>query len=94
MEEIMKRLNLSFIATLALLVAAGGCRTGGASDPKTNLASVDPLIGGVGLILQPTRPTVHLPNSLVRSYPVKTDQLDDQIQYFPLAPFGTGLVLS
>lgn len=80
----MKRLALSFITTLALLFAAGGCRTGGASDAKTNLASVDPLIGGVGLILQPTRPTVHLPNSLVRSFPVKNDQLDDQIQYFPL----------
>jgi predicted alpha-1,2-mannosidase len=45
---------------------------------------VDPTIGGVGLILVPTRPTVHLPNSMVRMYPVRHDQLDDQIKSFPL----------
>ncbi|MCX8497098.1 MAG: GH92 family glycosyl hydrolase [Akkermansiaceae bacterium] len=54
-----------------------------------NLASaqveyVDPTIGGVGVLLEPTRPTVHLPHSMVRVYPVRKDQLDDQIQSFPL----------
>lgn len=51
---------------------------------QSNLSYVDPTIGGVGLILQPTRPTVHLPNSMLRSFPMKQDQLDDQIHYFPL----------
>src|SRR5258708_18342691 len=45
---------------------------------------VDPAIGGQGLLLEPTRPTVHLPNSMVRVYPVRKDQLDDQIASFPL----------
>jgi predicted alpha-1,2-mannosidase len=45
---------------------------------------VDPTIGGVGVLLQPTRPTVHLPNQMIRVYPMKNDQLDDRIQYFPL----------
>ena len=45
---------------------------------------VDPTIGGVGYLLEPTRPTVHLPNSMVRFYPVRNDQLDDQIKSFPL----------
>jgi predicted alpha-1,2-mannosidase len=45
---------------------------------------VDPTIGGLGFLLQPTRPTVYLPNSLIRMYPVRNDQLDDQIQSFPL----------
>jgi predicted alpha-1,2-mannosidase len=45
---------------------------------------VDPTIGGVGILLEPTRPTVHLPNSMVRVYPVRKDQLDDQIKSFPL----------
>ncbi len=45
---------------------------------------VDPTIGGVGFLLEPTRPTVHLPNSMVRMYPVRKDQLDDQISFFPL----------
>lgn len=49
-----------------------------------NLSYVDPTIGGVGLILEPTRPTAHLPNSMLRVYPMKKDQLDDRIAYFPL----------
>src|SRR5690242_15874080 len=45
---------------------------------------VDPAIGGQGFLLEPTRPTVSLPNSMVRVYPIKKDQLDDQIHSFPL----------
>lgn len=71
---------------VASALFAGGCRSGKISDAGfvDNLNAVDPMIGGVGLVLQPTRPTVHLPNSLIRVYPVKSDQLDDQIHYFPL----------
>ncbi len=45
---------------------------------------VDPTMGGVGYLLEPTRPTVSLPNCMVRMYPVRRDQLDDQIHSFPL----------
>ncbi|HWW02914.1 MAG TPA: GH92 family glycosyl hydrolase [Candidatus Acidoferrum sp.] len=45
---------------------------------------VTPSIGNVGQLLEPTRPTVSLPNSMVRVYPVRQDGLDDQIQSFPL----------
>ncbi|HKR84769.1 MAG TPA: GH92 family glycosyl hydrolase [Terriglobales bacterium] len=45
---------------------------------------VHPSIGGQGFLLEPTRPTVSLPNSMVRVYPVRKDQLDDQIHSFPL----------
>jgi predicted alpha-1,2-mannosidase len=45
---------------------------------------VDPSMGGQGFMLEPTRPTVSLPNSMVRVYPVRQDQLDDQIHSFPL----------
>ena len=45
---------------------------------------VDPSIGGVGFLLEPTRPTIHLPNSMVRVYPVRKDFLDDRIRSFPL----------
>ncbi len=53
-------------------------------EEKTNLGYVDPTIGGVGVILQPTRPTVHLPNQMVRVFPIRNDQLDDRIFNFPL----------
>src|SRR5258708_30515608 len=45
---------------------------------------VDPSMGGQGFMLEPTKPTVSLPNSMVRIYPVRKDQLDDQISSFPL----------
>ena len=45
---------------------------------------VDPTIGGIGYLLEPTRPTVSLPNSMLRFYPVRRDVLDDQIHSFPL----------
>jgi len=55
-----------------------------AQNMESNLSYVDPTIGGVGVILQPTRPTVHLPNSMVRMFPNRKDHLDDQIGNFHL----------
>jgi predicted alpha-1,2-mannosidase len=46
---------------------------------------VDPTIGNVSILLEPTRPTAYLPNSMVRMYPMRKDALDDQIQFFPLS---------
>lgn len=48
------------------------------------LQYVDPTIGNVGHLLQPTRPTVQLPNQVMRMYPVRADYIDDQIKSFPL----------
>ena len=45
---------------------------------------VDPTIGNVGILLVPTRPTVYMPNSMIRVYPMRSDALDDQIESFPL----------
>jgi len=59
-----------------------------AQDVKRNLKYVDPTIGGVAHLLEPTRPTMHLPNSMVRMYPIRKDQLDDQISYFPLSMYS------
>ncbi len=62
-------------ASLILLVSCSG---------KSNLDYVDPTIGNVGILLQPTRPTVQLPNQPIRMYPVRADYIDDQIGFFPL----------
>jgi predicted alpha-1,2-mannosidase len=45
---------------------------------------VDPTIGNVGILLEPTRPTVYLPNSMIRMYPIRSDAFDDRIRSFPL----------
>lgn len=48
------------------------------------VSEVDPTIGNVGILLVPTRPTVFLPNSMVRMYPIRADAFDDRIESFPL----------
>lgn len=48
------------------------------------LSYVDPTIGGVGVLLQPTRPTVQIPNQVIRWSPSRADLLDDQISDYPL----------
>ncbi len=55
------------------------------SAPKNNLLRyIDPTIGNVAQLLEPTRPAAYLPNQLIRVYPVRKDYLDDQITSFPL----------
>ena len=45
---------------------------------------IDPTIGNVAQFLVPTYPTMHLPNQMIRMFPVKYDYLSDQIDAFPL----------
>ena len=71
--------NVLFSTLFLLLLLEADCQTS-----TGNVQYVDPTIGGVGQLLEPTRPTTHLPNSVIRMYPVRRDQLDDQISYFPL----------
>src|ERR1700722_19524008 len=68
--------------TFTLFSIAGALFASGVAQAQVEF--VDPTIGGQGFLLEPTRPTVHLPNSMVRVYPVRKDQLDDQIHSFPL----------
>src|SRR5579863_10141490 len=63
---------------------AGGVISDTALPGKTNLSYVDPTIGNVAQLLEPTRPTAYLPNQLIRVYPIRKDYLDDQIAGFPL----------
>lgn len=49
-----------------------------------NLQYIDPTIGNVAALLQPTRPTVQLPHEMIRMYPTRKDYTDDEIADFPL----------
>src|ERR1035441_2551222 len=69
----MKIIRIGLLVWGAWLTAARG-----------QVEYVDPTMGGVGYLLDPTRPTVSLPNSMLRFYPVRRDVLDDQIHSFPL----------
>lgn len=45
---------------------------------------IDPTIGNVSRFLVPTYPTIHLPNQMLRMFPVKKDYISDQVDAFPL----------
>src|SRR5947209_11654179 len=66
---------------LAVVMTLGLCASIRAQGP---VDEVDPTIGNVSILLEPTRPTAYLPNSMVRMYPMRKDALDDQIRFFPL----------
>ena len=54
------------------------------SSSGNEIDYIDPTIGNVAPLLNPNRPVVHLPNQMVRVFPIRKDHLDDQITDFPL----------
>ena len=61
-----------------VLFACGG-------DTKKSLTDyADPTIGGVSVLLETTRQTIHLPNEMLRFVPLRSSMLDDWIDDFAL----------
>ena len=50
---------------------------------EDNTKYIDPTIGNVSRFLVPTYPTIHLPNQMLRMFPVKQDYISDMVQAFP-----------
>jgi predicted alpha-1,2-mannosidase len=71
----MKHFLIKLLAVLVSFQVGAAC---------AQVDEVDPSIGGVPFLLQPTPPAVFLPNSVVRVYPMRLNQLDDQVHSFPL----------
>ena len=67
---------------IILVISLGSCREN--RRQADNLKFVDPQLGGIAPLLQPTRPRMHIPFSMVRMYPARKDYRDDQIESFPL----------
>lgn len=74
------------IITVLLIILTGSFLYG--QTPKELVDYVDPNIGGIGHMLQPTLPVVQLPNCMIRIAPSKGTALDkylaDKINEFPL----------
>ena len=82
MKNINRLTQSSLLSLIALFLICVSCEN--SKKEPDNLKYVDPQIGGVAPFLQPTRTRMHLPNSMVRVYPERTDYRDDQIRSFPL----------
>lgn len=73
-----------FVSAMALSSSRAQNDFGKAAELPGNLKYIDPRIGTVGQLLEPTRPTVQLPNQVIRMAPIRANYLDDQISSFPL----------
>ncbi len=88
----LRLISTPFNRTVLYLAMFGCCfginhshaQDNSSNEGTGNLKYIDPRIGNVGQLLQPTRPTVQLPNQVIRMYPERSDYLDDQISSFPL----------
>lgn len=83
MRKDKMKINLRKTVSTFILALLFSC-SGQKDKPISNLDYVDPYIGNVGHLLQPTRPNVQLPNQVIRMHPIRADFLDDQISFFPL----------
>lgn len=81
---ILRKQILNFYLLLALIPGLGTPAIAQDDSGTGNLKYVDPRIGNVGQLLEPTRPTVQLPNQMMRMFPIRKDYIDDQISSFPL----------
>ena len=81
-----KKLVFSFVLQFfsLLMIGQGGSSFKEKEIPKSNTQYIDPTIGNVGHLFQPTRPTVQVPHQMIRMYPVRADYISDQISSFPL----------
>ena len=81
-----QKVVLSILLNVLLFIAKAETRKlGDSSVPNDKLLRyIDPTIGNVAQLLEPTRPTAYLPNQVIRVYPIRKDYLDDQIVSFPL----------
>jgi predicted alpha-1,2-mannosidase len=86
-RHLMLRTILQPVAIIALSLQLISCgQSSGSQDP---VDYVDPNIGGVGHLLQPTMPVVQLPHSMVRLAPLRSPEVLDKylapkIYEFPL----------
>lgn len=74
--------NFILITTMLFSVILLGCKT--EKFEQSPVDYVNPYMGNISHLLVPTYPTIHLPNSMLRVYPERTDYTSDLLHGLPL----------
>jgi predicted alpha-1,2-mannosidase len=74
-----------FYAIMAMAAVCAGCASAPEKEP---VDYVNPYIGNISHLLVPTYPTTHLPNSMLRVYPVRGDYTSEYVNGLPIAVIG------
>ena len=83
-----KKLSFYLISTVAvLLISITGCNNN-FYEKNMPVDYVNPYMGNISHLLVPTYPTVHLPFSMLRVYPERSDFTSDLISGLPVAVTG------
>ena len=70
---------------LFLFLSITSCCNSDYKEKKSPVDYVNPYMGNISHLLVPTYPTVHLPYSMLRVYPERSDYTSDQIAGLPVA---------
>ena len=79
----MKNLIIGFVLLFSFFTAS--CCLSNSQEKKAPVDYVNPYMGNISHLLVPTYPTVHLPFSMLRVYPERSDYTSDQIAGLPVA---------
>jgi len=74
----------SIFAALVVALFSSCCAASCVASEKEPVDYVNPYMGNISILLQPARPTIHLPNSLVRVYPDRDDHAADRLNGLPV----------
>lgn len=77
-------MKIQFYIYLLSLLLASSCKQAGCLQDKSPVDYVNPYMGNISHLLVPTYPTVHLPNSMLRIYPERTDFTSIQMKGLPI----------
>ncbi len=69
---------------IAIIIVLSVCSMVSSFAQEDFTKYIDPTIGNVARFLVPTYPTIHLPNQMIRMFPIKKDYISDQLDAFPL----------
>ncbi len=79
-----KTMNVKVLLYSGLAGLLTGCAMPGVNEDKTPVDYVNPYMGNVSHLLVPAFPNVHLPNSMLRVVPERSDFTSDKINGLPL----------
>ncbi|MDR0542054.1 MAG: GH92 family glycosyl hydrolase [Dysgonamonadaceae bacterium] len=74
--------KLTICQLVVFIVFANACKT--EEQTKSPVDYVNPYMGNISHLLVPTYPTVHLPNSMLRVYPERSDYTSDLLRGLPV----------
>ena len=80
-----KHFSISLIGIILILFSLVTSCCSNSQEKKTPVDYVNPYMGNISHLLVPTYPTIHLPFSMLRVYPERSDYTSDLISGLPVA---------